>query len=56
MLLWFKDLMNVTEKLQFIDLKECRNIGSMNCDFLVTFIKSYTSFSPELKDVVTFNI
>ena len=52
MLLWFKDLMNVTETLQFIDStfrhscldegtrQECRNVGSMNCNFLVTFIKS----------------
>ena len=39
MLLWFKDLMNVTEKLQFIDLKECQYIGCMNCNFEVTFIK-----------------
>ena len=52
MLLWFKDLMNVTETLQFIDStfrhscldegtrQECRNVGSMNCNFSVTFIKS----------------
>ena len=52
MLLRFKDLMNVTEKLQFIDptfqhsclvpssRQECRNVGSMNCNVSVTFIKS----------------
>ena len=52
MLLWLKDLMNVTETLQFIDptfrhscldegtRQECRNVGSMNCNFSVTFIKS----------------
>ena len=48
--LWFKDLMNVTDKFQFIDptfrhscldegtRQEYRN--SMNCNFSVTFIKS----------------
>ena len=52
MRLWFKDLMDVTETLQFIDptfrhscldegtRQECRNVGSMNCYFSVTFIKS----------------
>ena len=61
MLLWLKDLMLVTEKLQFIDLtfrhsclvsssgvearnegtrQKCRNVGSMNCNFLITIIKS----------------
>ena len=60
-LLWLKDLMNVTEKLQFIDLtfrhsclvsssgvearnegtrQKCRNVGSMNCNFSITIIKS----------------
>ena len=62
MLLWLKDLMNVIEKLQFLDptfrhscvefssrvmrgvyegtRQECRNVGSMNCNLAVTFIKS----------------
>ena len=62
MLLWLKDLMNVTKKLQFIDAtfrnsflvsqsevmrgdeedtkQECRNVGSIKCNFSVTFIKS----------------
>ena len=59
MLLWLKDLMDVTEHLQFIVPKfrhlirddsegtrqECRNVGSMNCNFSVAFIKSLNQSS-----------
>ena len=59
MLLWLKDLMDVTENLQFIVPKfrhlirddgegtrqECRNVGSMNCNFSVAFIKSLNQSS-----------
>ena len=72
MLLWFKDLMNVTEKLQFIDptfrhsclvpslssLIKCRNFGTMNCKCSVTSIKSLSQSSIKacLKFVVSSSV